>query len=97
MHDYAWVLGNSQDHTWPVHTKAIGSHTNPFKLVDMLGNVWEWTDSLYKVGYVSRVLRGGSFNLVGRSASASFRSHYVPTDSSIHVGFRVARAPEGKS
>ena len=97
LHDHAWVGENSQAHTWPVDTKAIGSHTNPFKLVDMLGNVWEWTDSLYKVGYVSRVLRGGSFNFHGRVASASFRILIDPTDAYILIGFRVARAPEGKS
>jgi formylglycine-generating enzyme required for sulfatase activity len=96
LHDYAWILGNSQRHTWPVDTKAIGSHTNPFKLVDMLGNVWEWTDSLYKAGKVSRVLRGGSFEHFGLNASASCRLHYVPAGTSIGVGFRVARAPKGK-
>ena len=93
LHDYAWVRENSQDRTWPVDTKAIGSHTNPFKLVDMLGNVWEWTDSLYKAGKVPRVLRGGSFDVNGRSASASFRFLFDPTISYFCIGFRVARAP----
>ena len=96
LHDYAWVRENSQDRTWPVDTKAIGSHTNPFKLVDMLGNVWEWTDSLYKAGKVPRVLRGGSFNFDGRCASASYRLRHDPTFTVIDIGFRVARAPEGK-
>ena len=92
MHEHAWVQENSQTRTWPVDTKAIGSNTNPFKLVDMLGNVWESTDSLYKGGSVSRVLRGGSFSSDGWDASASFRSHGDPTDAYIDVGFRVARA-----
>jgi formylglycine-generating enzyme required for sulfatase activity len=96
LHDHAWVRENSQAHTWPVDTKAIGSHTNPFKLVDMLGNVWEWTDSLYKAGKVSRVLRGGSFDDFGRYASASCRYRYDPSDAYFSIGFRVARAPKGK-
>ena len=89
----AWIMENSQGHTWPVDAKTDPSHTNSFGLVDMLGNVWEWTEGVYKVGRVSRVLRGGSFNLDGRIASASFRLHYVPADTGFSVGFRVAMAP----
>jgi formylglycine-generating enzyme required for sulfatase activity len=93
----AWINKNSQKHTWPVDAKTDPSHTNSFGLVDMLGNVWEWTESVYKVGEVPRVLRGGSFDDSGWNASASSRDHYDPTDTSIDVGFRVARALEGKS
>jgi formylglycine-generating enzyme required for sulfatase activity len=50
-------------------------------------------DSLACDASVSRVLRGGSFDGVGRIASASFRDHYDPTDADIRDGFRVARAP----
>ena len=93
----AWINKNSQKHTWPVDAKTDPSHTNSFGLVDMLGNVWEWTESVYKVGEVPRVLRGGSFDDSRWNASASSRDHYDPTDTSIDVGFRVARALEGKS
>jgi formylglycine-generating enzyme required for sulfatase activity len=93
----AWINKNSQGHTWPVDTKTDPSHMNSFGLVDMLGNVDEWTEDVYKVGGVSRVLRGGSFFDDGRNASASYRVRSDPTDSYIYVGFRVARAPEGKS
>jgi formylglycine-generating enzyme required for sulfatase activity len=89
----AWIYSNSQGRTWPVDSKQSGSHTNAFGLVDMLGNVWEWTESTYEAGEVSRVLRGGSFGFIGRIASASFRLHYGPTLTLIDVGFRVARAP----
>jgi formylglycine-generating enzyme required for sulfatase activity len=93
----AWVEENSQNHTWPVDAKTDPSHTNSFGLVDMLGNVWEWTEGVYKVGRVSRVLRGGSFDFFGRRASASYRDHGGPTAAVIDGGFRVARAREGKS
>lgn len=63
----------------------------------MLGNVWEWTEDVYEVGGVSRVLRGGSFIVSGWDASASFRIRYVPSNAHFFIGFRVARAPEGKS
>jgi formylglycine-generating enzyme required for sulfatase activity len=93
----AWIEENSQDHTWPVDAKTDPSHTNSFGLVDMLGNVWEWTEGVYEVGEVSRVLRGASFYSLGRGASASYRLRRVPTDSVVYCGFRVARAREGKS
>jgi formylglycine-generating enzyme required for sulfatase activity len=93
----AWINKNSQNHTWPVDTKTDQSHTNSLGLVDMLGNVWEWTEGVYKVGEVSRVLRGGSFFNFGRGASASYRLRRGPTDSVVYCGFRVARAREGKS
>jgi formylglycine-generating enzyme required for sulfatase activity len=53
-------------------------------------------DSLACDASVSRVLRGGSFDNYGRSASASFRLLYGPADTHILNGFRVARAREGK-
>jgi len=93
----AWFDVNSQNHTWPVDAKTDLSHENSFGLVDMLGNVWEWTEGVYKVGGVSRVLRGGSFDGNGLLASASYRDHSDPTGTYVSIGFRVARAPEGKS
>jgi formylglycine-generating enzyme required for sulfatase activity len=93
----AWIMENSQGHTWPVDAKKDLSHTNSFGLVDMLGNVWEWTEGVYKVGGVSRVLRSGSFNFFGRFASVSYRYHSDPAFTVFCSGFRVARAPEGKS
>ena len=91
--DRAWVGENIHVRTWPVDAKQDGSHTNGFGLVDMLGNVWEWTANTYAKGSVSRVLRGGSFTLYGRDASASFRHLSDPALTYFDFGFRVARAP----
>jgi formylglycine-generating enzyme required for sulfatase activity len=89
LKDYAWYSGNSVNKTHPVGILK----PNDYKLHDMLGNVWEWTESTYESGQVSRVLRGGSFVSVGRFASASYRFHDGPTVTGISSGFRVARAP----
>jgi formylglycine-generating enzyme required for sulfatase activity len=50
-------------------------------------------ESLARDATVSRVLRGGSFGVYGRLASASYRVHYGPSYAFFDDGFRVARAP----
>jgi formylglycine-generating enzyme required for sulfatase activity len=93
LKDHAWCKRNSDG-----KTRRVGIlQPNKYGLHDMLGNVWEWTDSIYEAGGVSRVLRGGSFFNFGRLASASFRNLSVPTFTDFFFGFRVARAPKGKS
>ena len=93
LKDHAWCERNSDG-----KTRRVGIlQPNKYGLHDMLGNVWEWTDSIYEAGGVSRVLRGGSFVDFGRGASASCRFHFDPAYASIFSGFRVARAPKGKS
>lgn len=49
-------------------------------LLDIPGNVWEWTASPWEFGAGMRVLRGGAWN-----------SHPYGTPSPLHVGFRFGR------
>ncbi len=92
LQEFAWTRESSTGQTQPVG----GLQPNAFGIHDMLGNVWEWTNSHYENSDVNRVMRGGSLYSYGRQASASCRHHYGPTGTSIDYGLRLARAPTRK-
>jgi formylglycine-generating enzyme required for sulfatase activity len=79
---------------------------SPYGLLDMSGNVWEWTRSDYQsdpfnpkdsredfAKDVSRVLRGGSWYHNERHARCASRSWYYPNFRDLVIGFRVAVLP----
>jgi formylglycine-generating enzyme required for sulfatase activity len=74
-------------------TSPVGSHldgASPYGLLDMAGNVWEWTSTEYSTG--ERILRGGSFASPDLAwARCTMRSHCRPGRRQAHIGFRVAR------
>jgi hypothetical protein len=90
---YAWVDKNSRGETHPVG--ELEANPDPYKLYDMLGNVWEWTSSLFSPGdpsSVSLVVRGGSFLCDAILARCSARVVSDPSGSGVSTGCRVARA-----
>ena len=89
------------------HTAPVGSFgANGWKLHDMLGNVWEWTQDCWNDGYDGapadggawktgecsrRVLRGGSWDFGLWFVRAALRGGYDSDSRSSILGFRVAR------
>jgi formylglycine-generating enzyme required for sulfatase activity len=97
----AWPWGDEEDESRAAvgaglkhgSTSPVESHpggASPYGLLDMAGNVWEWTATEHPPG--ERVLRGGSFASPGLAwARCTMRSHSRPGRRQAHIGFRVAR------
>jgi formylglycine-generating enzyme required for sulfatase activity len=82
--DYAWFIGNSSSRTNPIGQKK----PNSLGLHDMVGNVWEWTDSGEKK---LKYLRGGSWNSYANGMRISDRRLSDPEFTSSTYGFRCVQ------
>ncbi len=100
---YPWNFHECDD--GHLYTAPVGRFAaNAYGLQDMLGNVWEWTCSVYMQNYDGsektcaeprsqkpRVLRGGSWYFTPGGVRAAFRGGDEPNVRYGLVGFRLAR------
>ncbi len=80
-------------------TTAVGIYpqgASPWQVLDMSGNVWEWTLDEYQerksnklTNNESRALRGGSWDYLSVFARAAYRYLDSPADRNFGLGFRV--------
>jgi formylglycine-generating enzyme required for sulfatase activity len=102
LREYAWYNGNSWGKPHDVKTRQ----PNPWKLHDMLGNLWEWCADGYAnklpggadprghSGASSRVLRGGSWRDPARYCRPAYRYYNARGTLPYSLGFRVASVQE---
>lgn len=74
--------------TSPVGMYPLGV-SQPFSLMDLAGNVWEWTNTWYDEKQTERVLRGGSWDSSRDNARCTGRGERSPHFSDYYIGFRV--------
>ncbi|MCP2732563.1 formylglycine-generating enzyme family protein, partial [Limnofasciculus baicalensis] len=92
--------GEDRQKTTPVGSFQVA---NNFGLYDMHGNVWEWCQDYYHGGYQNapsdgstnennsqyRLLRGGSWIILGRYCRSANRNRYEPDFRDNFIGFRL--------
>jgi len=75
-------------HTTPVAMYPAGA--SPYRVMDMTGNVWEWTRDPWEEGSPYKALRGGSWWYGYEGAGVGSRVYVLPElHSSLNLGFRV--------
>ena len=113
-YDGDFIYNNSPKGEYRKKTVEVGIfQENDFGLHDMHGNVWEWVEDCYNVGYTGapddgsawksgecseRVLRGGSWLVKPKNLRSANRGRKAPDFRSYIYGFRVARSlPQASS
>lgn len=81
-------IGKALDRTSPVGMFADGV-SNPYKLVDTLGNVWEWQANYFDWSFRALALRGGAYTTSAADVDRALRGCREPTGRDTDVGFRI--------
>jgi formylglycine-generating enzyme required for sulfatase activity len=86
--DYANTKNTDSGDTTPVNAFE-DKNRSPDGVIDMVGNVWEWTSTPYKGERY--VIRGGSFRYEARFARNSCRGRCAPEILDPDLGFRIVK------
>ena len=76
--------------TGTVDVGSYGEGGSPYGVLDMAGNVWEWTATSY--GESRKTVKGGSWGLSHRFARTFTRVGYEPGVKINNLGFRCVRS-----
>ncbi len=114
---YPWGGGEADEEKMNYHwnigkVSAVGAYpggASPYGCEELIGNVWEWTRSLYGsypypedtagrqqregAGRGPRALRGGAFFNDRTSVRCAYRDDYDPSPRYDYIGFRVVLSP----
>lgn len=83
-------FGDHESRLTPVHAYPAGA--TPQGLMDMAGNIWEWTSTTVVDKPEMRIVRGGAaFNEASALQCVARDGH--PKGCSRYIGFRIARVP----
>ena len=86
------TFGDPNGQPTPVGSCPAGA--SPYGLLDMGGNVDEWTDSWYDEEKKDiKTVRGGTFDVAAQFLRAAVRSGSLPDYRNLDVGFRCAQDP----
>lgn len=85
--DHCNTSESGTDGTRPVDAHPGGA--SPYGVMDMAGNVWEWTATYYDDEEQWRVLKGGAWDYKGlKDTRSAFRVYFRATFRNPAVGFR---------
>jgi formylglycine-generating enzyme required for sulfatase activity len=104
--DRANGLGVAGNDRWRESAPVGSFPANGSGLFDMIGNVWEWTSTVYRsypyraddgredpASRQARAVRGGSWNRIPKLLRVSTRDYNSTPDRYDYLGFRCARDP----